>query len=134
MAPVPRQRADALYLLVAEATALGALAWLYALWRDPIGNAERVSRARPLSVLAAIAVAVQIFLLPTAFGWVGMIPSTFMEVSLRNEARVERASGLLVFSDSESHYIWTDSRRQLIQVPRSDSYVVTYLSRTALEE
>lgn len=69
-----------------------------------------------LRVLALLPVLVEILVLPLCFGRVAMMPDSFQRVSLRRDNEAANLEGILVYSDADDYYLYTD-RRRLTQVP-----------------
>lgn len=104
--------------------------------------AARVSRLRMarstmvldvLRALALLAVLVEILVLPLCFGHVAMMPDSFERVSLRRDNEPANLEGVLVYSDAEDYYLYTD-RRRLTQIPHRLVKEVQFEETARLED
>lgn len=82
---------------------------------------------RQFAAAAILLVAVCVLVLPAAFGRSEMIPQRLDKVQILTERG--ELSGLLVFSDASSHYLWTE-RRAMTEIARGVVKEIRYEPRS----
>jgi hypothetical protein len=81
--------------------------------------------------IAFLLVAVAVLLLPLCFGRIQMIPRNFDRVTLLRDKDQPALTGILVFSDAESYFIFT-AERKLTEVLHRTVREIQYESREPL--
>jgi hypothetical protein len=89
-------------------------------------------RQRALLTISLLCVLVELLLLPLCFGRIAMVPKSFDRVTLRRENEPMNLGGILVFSDADSHFLYT-SDHNLVEVSRHSVKEIKYESRELIE-
>jgi hypothetical protein len=87
---------------------------------------------KTLLTIVLLSVLVEILLFPLCFGQIAMVPKSFDRVTLRRENEPVNLKGILVFSDADSYFLFTDERK-LVEVSHHTVKEVRYESRELLE-